>query len=60
MFGCENEKTRKFAKKTSFNMKNYSSLYLGDNDNIREIYERSKSNTSNKSWDSNPILNLSY
>eukprot|EP00347_Sterkiella_histriomuscorum_P004928 403358544 len=38
-----------FAKKISNNMKNYSSLSIGENDNLRQIYERSASRGSNRS-----------
>ena len=43
------EQTRNFAKKNSFNMKNFSSISLGNNDHLRELYERSKSNSSIRS-----------
>lgn len=36
----------RYAKNVSLNMKNYSSVSIGDNDGIRKVYERSASRMS--------------
>jgi hypothetical protein len=45
----DGEYTRNYGKKSSLNMKNYSSLAIGNNDGLREIYDRKASQDSFKS-----------
>jgi hypothetical protein len=49
MLGNDGELTRNYGKKSSLNMKNYSTVSLGGNDDIRNVYERSASQRSKRS-----------
>lgn len=49
MMGRDGTETRPYGKKVSLNMKNYSSLSIGENDGLRKVYERSASNLSAQS-----------
>lgn len=40
---------QRFGKRTSLNMKNFSSVSIGENDKIRQIYEDSFSKERDKS-----------
>jgi len=42
-----------FGKRVSLNMKNFSSISIGENDDIRKVYERSASQQSVKSFRAN-------